>query len=149
VNSGIPVKISYNTKPYFLGHDLNGNWYWNDSGGILVHSPDGSLINVFITELGTLSIRPAIDQLGNVYILFWAVARIRAEQKEFCRVQGIGLSRFYYHRKRLANPFQTEVGSGGGAELHLGPSAVLKISSHIEEDLLHKILRAVIACGRT
>jgi hypothetical protein len=69
VNSGIPVKISYNTKPYFLGHDLNGNWYWNDSGGILVHSPDGSLINVFITELGTLSIRPAIDQLGNVYIL--------------------------------------------------------------------------------
>jgi hypothetical protein len=75
-----------------------------------------------------------------------------------------------YHRKRLAkekaktqapdqeviqiaelvtNPFQTEVGSGGGAELHLGPSAVLKISSHIEEDLLHKILRAVIACGRT
>jgi hypothetical protein len=23
-------------------------------------------------------------------------------QKEFCRVQGIGLSRFYYHRKRLA-----------------------------------------------
>jgi hypothetical protein len=91
-------------------------------------------------------------------------------QKEFCRVQGIGLSRFYYHRKRLAkekaktqapdqeviqiaelvtNPFQTEVGSGGGAELHLGPSAVLKISSHIEEDLLHKILRAVIACGRT
>jgi hypothetical protein len=69
VNSGIPVKISYSTKPYFLGHDLNGNWYWNDSGGILVHSPDGSLINVFITELGTLSIRPAIDQLGNVYIL--------------------------------------------------------------------------------
>jgi hypothetical protein len=69
VNSGIPVKISYNTKPYFLGHDLNGNWYWNDSGGILVHSHDGSLINVFITELGTLSIRPAIDQLGNVYIL--------------------------------------------------------------------------------
>jgi hypothetical protein len=49
----------------------------------------------------------------------------------------------------VTNPFQTEVGSGGGAELHLGPSAVLKISSHIEEDLLHKILRAVIACGRT
>jgi hypothetical protein len=68
VNSGIPVKISYNTKPYFLGHDLNGNWYWNDSGGILVHSADGSLINVFITEF-TLSIRPAIDQLGNVLIL--------------------------------------------------------------------------------
>jgi hypothetical protein len=68
-DSGIPVRISYNTKPYFLGHDSNGNWYWNDSGGILVHSPDGSLINVFITELGTLSIRPAIDQLGNVYIL--------------------------------------------------------------------------------
>jgi hypothetical protein len=68
-DSGIPVRISYNTKPYFLGRDLNGNWYWNDSGGILVHSPDGSLINVFITELGTLPIRPAIDQLGNVYIL--------------------------------------------------------------------------------
>lgn len=91
-------------------------------------------------------------------------------QKEFCRVQGIGLSRFHYHRKRLAreraeaqtsdqeviqiaelvtNRFQTEPGSCGGAELHLGPSAVLKISSHIEEDLLHKILRAVITCGRT
>jgi hypothetical protein len=68
-DSGIPVRISYNTKPYFLGRDLNGNWYWNDSGGILVHSPVGSLINVFITELGTLPIRPAIDQLGNVYIL--------------------------------------------------------------------------------
>jgi hypothetical protein len=68
-DSGIPVRISYNTKPYFLGRDLNGNWYWNDSGGILVHSPVGSLINVFITELGTLPIRPAIDQSGNVYIL--------------------------------------------------------------------------------
>jgi hypothetical protein len=91
-------------------------------------------------------------------------------QKEFCREQGIGLSRFHYHRKRLAKErvktqaseqeliqiaelatdrFQTELVHADGAELHLGTSAVLKISSDIQEELLHKILRAVIACGRT